>query len=50
MRYEVDEKNEIVTLYIEDSDGEEIYERLTFKEFKELADNIIWNMKNPTGP
>jgi len=47
MRYEVDDKNEIVDLYITDESGREHHDGLTFKEAEELFEEILWCIKNP---
>ena len=47
MRFEVDDKHRIVDFYIEDEAGHEHHWGLTFKQTKEIVEDVVWRMNNP---
>ena len=48
MKFEIDEKDESVKLYKDSKEGA-YYETMSFKEFEEFTEDVLWRIKNPQG-
>lgn len=47
MRYEIDRKHRIVDFFIEDNFGREHRCGMSFKEARDLLENVVWDILNP---